>query len=89
MYIFYTHLIVGVRFLVPKLNLGEIPFSCKVNYELPENVKIACKARLISCTLWFSTYALLPICILVLLLKMLPGVTGRIINNLQKNLFVL
>lgn len=49
------------RFLVPKLNLGEIPFSCKVNYDLPENVKIACKARLISRTLgdtnlknWFS-----------------------------------
>ena len=75
--------------MIPNLSLGKIPFNCNVNYDLPENVKTACKARFISCTLGFSVYALLLIYILVFLLKMSLEVIKRIFNNLQRNLFVL
>ena len=83
-----------MRFLVPNSNLGEIPINCNVNYDLPENVKIACKTRFISCTLGFSLYGLPFVYTLVGLLtfslKMLLGVTKRIITyNLQKELLVL
>ena len=53
----HTYLIVGSRYNVPSSNLGKIPFNCNFNYDLPEKIKIACKVRLISCTLGFSLYA--------------------------------
>src|SRR6266498_3646553 len=78
-----------MRYSVPNLNLGEIPFNCNFNYDLPENVKTACKARFISCTLGFSVYALPFIYILVGLSEMLLGAIKRIFNNLQRKVGLL
>ncbi|GET53320.1 hypothetical protein GLOIN_2v1870100 [Rhizophagus irregularis DAOM 181602=DAOM 197198] len=89
--------IMGARYRVPTLNLGEIPFNCNYNYYLPENVKIACKARFISCTLGFSLYATPLVTLLIFLLykrfsklfSKLFDLIERISYNLQKYLFVL
>ena len=72
-----------------ELNLGDIPFNCNFNYDLPENVKIACKARFISRTLGFSIYAFPLILLLLLVLQVFFKVIKRIFNNLQRNLLVL
>ncbi|PKY16573.1 hypothetical protein RhiirB3_521282 [Rhizophagus irregularis] len=89
--------IMGARYRVPTLNLGEIPFNCNYKYYLPENVKIACKARFISCTLGFSLYATPLVTLLIFLLykwfsklfSKLFDLIERISYNLQKYLFVL
>ena len=86
---FYYLFIVGGRYVVTYSYLGQIPFNCNFNYDLPENVKTACKARFISCTLGFSVYALPFIYMLPFLLKEVIKVIKRIFNNLQRNLFVL
>ncbi|RIA94105.1 hypothetical protein C1645_279968 [Glomus cerebriforme] len=77
-----TILIIGLRFFVPGANLGKIPFNCNFNHDLPENIKIACKARLITCTLGFSSYAL-PF-IFPLYIELQP-----LLKKIQNNLFVL
>src|SRR5581483_3506745 len=72
------------KYYSPSSNFGVIPFNRNVNYDLPEDVKIACKTRFISCTLGFSLYGLPFVYALVGLLtfslKMLLGVTKRIIT---------
>jgi hypothetical protein len=83
-------LIVGGRYIVTYSYLGQIPFNCDFNHYLPDNIKIACKARFISCTLGFSSY-LLPFVLLLIngsfyLFKILRHLA---FNYLQKNLFVL
>jgi hypothetical protein len=55
----------GVRFIFPDSRLGKIPFNCNFKYYLPENVKIACKARLISYALSFIS-PLFPLSIIIL-----------------------
>ncbi|RIA88521.1 hypothetical protein C1645_826257 [Glomus cerebriforme] len=86
---------VVMRLTLPSSYLGEIPFNCNFNHYLPENVKIACKARLLSCTLDFSSYALPFLPFLVNGLNYLFSKSKSIhvvnvaYNNLQKNLFVL
>ncbi|CAB4406947.1 unnamed protein product [Rhizophagus irregularis] len=47
---------IGLRYEVPDSNLGKIPFNCNYDYDLPENIKIVCKAKFISCTLGKSVY---------------------------------
>ena len=90
----------GLRFLVPSSNLGQIPFNCNFDHVLPDKIKIACKARFISCTLGFTSYALpftpfligglyrlVPIVLKVLFSKFIRLI-NIIYNNMQRDLFV-
>ncbi|UZO13517.1 uncharacterized protein OCT59_005015 [Rhizophagus irregularis] len=86
-------LLFGLRYRVPDLNLGKIPFNCNYDYDLPENIKIVCKAKFISCTLGFFIYTSPLVSLLIILLNYLVSeITYFIKENshyLQKNLFVL
>ncbi|GBB89304.1 hypothetical protein RclHR1_00160020 [Rhizophagus clarus] len=82
-------LIVGARYLITRMNLGEIPFNCNFNYDLPENVKIACKARFISCILDFTLFVSPLVPSIIFLLEIFFSEHDLISYHLQRNLFVL
>ncbi|RIA79631.1 hypothetical protein C1645_794003 [Glomus cerebriforme] len=75
-------LLVGGRYVTTVANLGKIPFNCNFDHDLPENIKLACKARFVTCTLGFSSYAL------PFMLFLFRGLHS-LLNYLQKDLFVL
>ncbi|PKK69535.1 hypothetical protein RhiirC2_780885 [Rhizophagus irregularis] len=58
LYTQFVILMVGCRFVITYSYLGQIPFNCDFDHYLPDNIKIACKARYLSCTLGFSSYIL-------------------------------
>ncbi|GBC00712.1 hypothetical protein RclHR1_03950008 [Rhizophagus clarus] len=91
---FYTQFVIilmmGCRYVIPHSHLGQIPFNCNFNHYLPDNIKIACKARFISCTMGFST-CILPFIPLLIngSYYLLKSLRSSVRNYLQHDLFVL